>query len=61
MLGSVQRLIMQNINKRRMGSKVWDERMNIAGVHLSFVCEFYKIQARSGRDYLHGHPTTAGS
>ena len=35
--------------------------MDKAKMHMAFVCELYKIQARNGRYFLHEHPATATS
>ena len=53
--------IMQNANKHKWSQEERTQRLEAARIHLEFMCEVYKIQAKNKRYYVHEHPATAAS
>ena len=53
----------QSLNAARLGWTTKDVRRRRADgeLHVSFCCELYRLQAESGRYYLHEHPASAAS
>ena len=52
---------LQGLNRAKMGEVKWKSMVEHGLTHLRFVCELYRIQAESGRYYLHEHPAGATS
>ena len=52
---------LMKLNKARMGPEIYQRELRRAIDHLSFALEVYRMQAKSGRFFLHEHPATASS